>query len=110
MELTMNNTYKISLSSPVLRAGLSIETTCSERYVVAVTHTLMDMARDINKSPEVKNKESNTIVETCKWKHSTQNSPYIISQHIEQNIEITEGNLKEHPYCSMCGKIIEVID
>lgn len=44
----MNNVYKISLGAPILRAGLTIETKCSEKYVVPVTKMMMDLAREIN--------------------------------------------------------------
>jgi hypothetical protein len=44
----MNNTYKITVSSPLLRPGLTIETECSEKYLVAVLKKVMDSVREIN--------------------------------------------------------------
>ena len=45
----MNNKYKITLESPLVRAGIKIETECSEKYVVPVTEKLMEIVREINK-------------------------------------------------------------
>lgn len=44
----MNNKYTITAGAPLLRPGLTIRTTCSEKYVVDVTQVLMNMVRDIN--------------------------------------------------------------
>jgi hypothetical protein len=52
----MNNVYKIKLEAPLLRHGLTIETTCSEKYVVPVTKLVMDLAREINSTKEGKKK------------------------------------------------------
>jgi len=49
----MNNTYKISIESPLLRPGLKIETECSEAYVVPVTEKIMEIIRLINDSKKV---------------------------------------------------------
>ena len=46
----MNNKYKIKVESPLLRAGITIETECSEKYVTAVTEKIMEMVREINTS------------------------------------------------------------
>lgn len=45
----MNNTYKITVTSPLLRPGLTIETECSEKYLVDVINVLMEKIRTINK-------------------------------------------------------------
>ena len=45
----MNNKYKITLESPLVRAGIKIETECSEKYVVPVTEKLMEIVREVNK-------------------------------------------------------------
>ena len=50
----MNNKYKIKVESPLLRAGLSIETECSEKYLTDVVSTMMDKVREINKSKDNK--------------------------------------------------------
>jgi hypothetical protein len=52
----MNNVYRIKLESPILRHGLTIETTCSEKYVVKVSKLMMDLAREINETEGVKTK------------------------------------------------------
>ena len=44
----MNNKYKITIKSPILRAGFEIETVCSEKYVKKVSEKLMEIAREIN--------------------------------------------------------------
>jgi hypothetical protein len=44
----MNNTYKIKVKSPLLRAGITITTECSEKYVVDVTNKLLSIVREIN--------------------------------------------------------------
>lgn len=48
----MNNKYKITVESPLVRSGIKIETECSEKYVVPVTEKLMEIVREINKSNE----------------------------------------------------------
>ena len=44
----MNNTYKITMRSPLLRPGITIETEVSEQYVRTVVATMMEIVRDIN--------------------------------------------------------------
>lgn len=44
----MNNVYKIKVKAPLLRAGLEIETECSEDYVIPVTEQLISLVREIN--------------------------------------------------------------
>lgn len=44
----MNNTYKITVESPLVRPGLKLETECSEKYVVAVVAKAMELVREIN--------------------------------------------------------------
>lgn len=44
----MNNKYKITIEAPLLRAGMKIETECSEKYVKKVTDKLMEIVREIN--------------------------------------------------------------
>lgn len=46
----MNNKYEIKIESPLLRAGMTITTTCSEKYVTPVTKKLMELVREINGS------------------------------------------------------------
>lgn len=48
----MNNKYIIRAEHPLIRAGLSIETEASERYVVRVVNKLMDLIREINIPPK----------------------------------------------------------
>ena len=45
----MNNKYKIKIESPLIRAGLTIETECSEKYVIKVVEKCMEIVREINK-------------------------------------------------------------
>ena len=45
----MNNKYIIRVKHPLLRAGLSIETEASEKYVVKVAQKVMEIIREINK-------------------------------------------------------------
>jgi len=45
----MNNKYVIKAEHPLIRAGLTIETESSEKYVVKVIQKLMDLIREINK-------------------------------------------------------------
>jgi hypothetical protein len=44
----MNNTYRITVQSPLIRPGITIETTVSEKYLVAAVQTLMAKVREIN--------------------------------------------------------------
>lgn len=46
----MNNEYKIIIKSPLIRTGLTIETTCSEKYLQPVVARTMEIVREINKS------------------------------------------------------------
>ena len=50
----MNNTYKITIESPLVRPGIKIETECSEKYLVMVMSKIMELVREINQ-PETKN-------------------------------------------------------
>ena len=45
----MNNKYKITIEAPLLRAGMKIETECSEHYVKPVVDKLTEVVREINK-------------------------------------------------------------
>lgn len=47
-----NESYRIKVSSPLLRPGLSIETITSQRYLVSTVKHLMDAVREINKSDD----------------------------------------------------------
>lgn len=47
----MNNTYKVTVESPLLRPGIKIETECSEKYLAAVVAELMNQVRAINSPP-----------------------------------------------------------
>lgn len=40
-----NNTYTLTVGSPLLRPGLTLTTTTSEKYVVSAAHKLMELAR-----------------------------------------------------------------
>jgi len=44
----MNNGFTIKAESPLLRPGLSVQTTTSKRYAKAAAEQLMDIVRDIN--------------------------------------------------------------
>jgi hypothetical protein len=44
----MNNKYIIKAEHPLLRAGLTIETESSEKYLPKVTTTLLEKIREIN--------------------------------------------------------------
>jgi hypothetical protein len=44
----MNNTYKITFQSPLIRPGITIETEVSERYLIPVVETMMSIVREIN--------------------------------------------------------------
>lgn len=48
----MNNTYKITVGSPLLRPGITIETEISERYVVPALEKLMEQIREFNSPQE----------------------------------------------------------
>lgn len=50
----MNNKYKVKVESPLLRAGLTIETECSEKYLTEVVDVLMNKVRDINTKDKTK--------------------------------------------------------
>jgi hypothetical protein len=45
----MNNKYIIKAEHPLIRAGLTIETEASEKYVIEVVKKLMELIREINK-------------------------------------------------------------
>ena len=58
----MNNKYKITVEAPLLRAGIKMETECSEKYVVKVMNKIMDLVRETNtpvNEKENDNKENN---------------------------------------------------
>lgn len=44
----MNNEYEITAEAPLLRAGLKIKTTCSEKYLIPCLDMLMSLIRDFN--------------------------------------------------------------
>ena len=46
----MNNKYIIRVEHPLIRAGITIETEASEKYLVAVLKKLMDLVREYNKA------------------------------------------------------------
>lgn len=46
----MNNKYIIRVKHPLIRAGLSIETEASERYLFAVLKKLLELVRQFNKA------------------------------------------------------------
>jgi hypothetical protein len=45
----LNTPHVVTVAAPLLRPGLTISATCSERYVVRVTKRLLELAREINK-------------------------------------------------------------
>lgn len=47
--IIMNNKFKITIESPLVRPGIKIETECSEKYLVKVMEKLMELIREINK-------------------------------------------------------------
>jgi hypothetical protein len=56
----MNNKYKIKIEAPLIRPGITIETECSERYVVKVVNKMMEIVREINEESKTpQNGESN---------------------------------------------------
>lgn len=44
----MNNKYKIKVKHPLIRAGLTIETEASEKYLVPVLNIVMEKVREFN--------------------------------------------------------------
>ena len=46
-----NETYEITVASPLLRPGLTIRTTVSSRYVTQTVKSLMEKVREINGVP-----------------------------------------------------------
>jgi hypothetical protein len=46
--IIMNNKYKITIEAPLVRAGVKIETECSEKYVVKVMEKIMELVREMN--------------------------------------------------------------
>lgn len=53
----MNNEYSIVVGAPLLRPGLSIETSCSEKYLVACLHKVMEKVRVFNIEEAIKSGE-----------------------------------------------------
>lgn len=49
----MNNTWEIEVSSPLLRPGITIRTTVSEKYLVAGLKKAMEAVREFNSTPSV---------------------------------------------------------
>lgn len=47
-----NEAYEITISSPLLRPGLTIKTSVSQRYLVKTTRELLDLVREINMPKE----------------------------------------------------------
>lgn len=43
-----NETYQITVASPLLRPGITIQTSVSKRYVADTVRDLLDIIRDIN--------------------------------------------------------------
>lgn len=50
----MNNKYTITIEAPIVRAGVKIETECSEKYVVEVMKKIFELVREINEPKEKK--------------------------------------------------------
>jgi hypothetical protein len=46
----MNNSYVLTVGSPLLRAGLTLSTTTSEKYAAEATNRLLELVRKINAS------------------------------------------------------------
>lgn len=44
----MNNKYKITITHPLVRPGVVIETEASEKYLVAVIRTALSKVRELN--------------------------------------------------------------
>ncbi len=44
----LNTPHTVTIGAPLLRPGMTISATCSERYVPEVTKRLMAIAREIN--------------------------------------------------------------
>lgn len=43
-----NNKYEIEIGSPLIRAGITIRTTVSEKYVESAVEKMMEMVRKLN--------------------------------------------------------------
>jgi len=50
----MNNKYKIRITHPLIRPGMTIETESSEKYLIAVTLQLLDLVRAINEAETIR--------------------------------------------------------
>lgn len=46
----MNTPHIVTVAAPLLRPGLTISATCSERYASRVAHKLLSIAREINEA------------------------------------------------------------
>jgi len=44
----LNTPHVVAIGAPLLRPGLTISATCSEKYVPEVAQRLLDLARQIN--------------------------------------------------------------
>lgn len=46
----LNTPHTVTISAPLLRPGITISASCSERYVAEVTERLINIARTINEN------------------------------------------------------------
>lgn len=60
---SLNTPHTITVAAPLLRPGLTISATCSEKYVPVVAKRLLDMAREINKTPAERQRELRDLLE-----------------------------------------------
>ncbi|MFA5398682.1 MAG: hypothetical protein WC346_21890 [Methanogenium sp.] len=51
----MNNKYKITIKSPLVRPGIEIETESSEKYLITVLEKTMALIREFNTVEEKEN-------------------------------------------------------
>ena len=50
----MNNKYKIIVKHPLVRHGIKIETSCSEKYLIPVINKIMELIRELNNKTNLK--------------------------------------------------------
>lgn len=49
----MNNKYEIEVSSPLLRPGLVIRTSVSEKYLIPALNKIMESVREFNSEKSI---------------------------------------------------------
>jgi hypothetical protein len=80
----MNNKFKITISHPLVRPGLKIETEASERYLVSVVNKALTLVREINNpdnkslEEELKRNPVDEIAASCGWNPLTPGEDMIV--------------------------------